>query len=89
MDRQQKAIRAWCKWYSQRLEHSSDYTGYEQDLFEAFGCNTEPFQEGTPSLRAAAARALTVLGEVNAGPDGELLDQAREQLAAALGTNNP
>lgn len=34
----EKAIEAWCRWYSKRLDNGSDYTGYEQDLFEAFGC---------------------------------------------------
>ncbi len=40
-----KAIRAWCNQYSARLDRinngsNEDYTGYEQDLFEAFGCQT-------------------------------------------------
>jgi hypothetical protein len=87
LDKQQRAIQAWCRWYSQRLEHSPDHTGFEQDLFEAFGCSSEPFQEGTPSLRAAAARALTVLSDANVSDD--TLDQARDQLAVALGANKP
>jgi hypothetical protein len=33
-----KAIAAWCRWYSKRLSDGFDYTGYEQDLFEAFYC---------------------------------------------------
>jgi hypothetical protein len=40
-----KAIRAWCNSYSAKLDRinngsNEDYTGYEQDLFEAFGCQT-------------------------------------------------
>jgi hypothetical protein len=42
---QQKAIKAWCISYSKRLDRISqgnqfkeDYSGYEQDLFESFGC---------------------------------------------------
>jgi hypothetical protein len=34
-----KAIRAWCEWYSKRLDSGDPaHSGYEQDLFEAFGC---------------------------------------------------
>jgi hypothetical protein len=42
------ALRAWAKWYSERLNRivdqmgkgarTEDYSGYEQDLFEALGC---------------------------------------------------
>lgn len=46
------AIDLWCSDYSARLDRiiragdksTEDYTGYEQDLFEAFGCSTEPFE---------------------------------------------
>ena len=37
-----KALTAWAKWYSARLDSGSDYTGYEQDLFEALGCEGVP-----------------------------------------------
>lgn len=43
-----KAIKAWCNWYSAKLarigaqmdagQRHEDYSGAEQDLFEAFGC---------------------------------------------------
>lgn len=41
-----KALKAWAIWYSKRLERISkgskeDYTGYEQDLFEALGCTVD------------------------------------------------
>jgi hypothetical protein len=30
---------AWCRWYSARLDSGEPaHAGYEQDLFEAFGC---------------------------------------------------
>ena len=45
------AMTAWAKWYSARLDRINkaktpieDYSGYEQDLFEALGCSTEPFE---------------------------------------------
>jgi hypothetical protein len=39
---QKATLDAWCKWYSARLDRinagaEEDYTGHEQDLFEAFG----------------------------------------------------
>jgi hypothetical protein len=44
----ERALKAWASWYSARLdriakqlergEPHEDYTGYEQDLFEALGC---------------------------------------------------
>lgn len=53
MDEDQlKAIKVWCNWYSAKLdrieavaqEHPmslhEDYSGAEQDLYEAFGCQT-------------------------------------------------
>lgn len=47
-ENQKKALQAWCKWYSSKLDlinggqHPGlDYTGYEQDLFEAFHCATD------------------------------------------------
>ena len=53
-----KALTAWAKWYSARLVRidgqlakggaHEDYSGYEQDLFEALGCSTEPFAEEKP-----------------------------------------
>ncbi len=38
-----KSFKAWANWYSARLERinngsKEDYSGYEQDLFEALGC---------------------------------------------------
>lgn len=42
-----KALAAWARWYSRKLDRianrgcgadSVDYSGYEQDLFEALGC---------------------------------------------------
>jgi hypothetical protein len=44
-----KALSAWAKWYSARLDRinegsKEDLSGYEQDLFEALGCDTEPFE---------------------------------------------
>jgi hypothetical protein len=34
-----RAIEAWCQWYSKRLNSGEpQHSGYEQDLFEAFGC---------------------------------------------------
>ena len=39
-----KALNAWSIWYSERLDRIStegskeDYSGYEQDLFEALHC---------------------------------------------------
>jgi hypothetical protein len=49
-EQQKKAVTAWLGWYSARLDRISDqlekgakdhedYTGYEQDLFEAFHCD--------------------------------------------------
>lgn len=46
------ALRCWAKWYSEKLdriaevqdrggERKEDYSGYEQDLFEALGCKVE------------------------------------------------
>jgi hypothetical protein len=41
---QAKAVKAWCNWYSRKLDriingfNGEGYSGYEQDLFEAFGC---------------------------------------------------
>lgn len=46
-EQQRKALSAWLKSYSARLDriadgnkHNEDYGGSEQDLFEAFGCST-------------------------------------------------
>lgn len=54
-DTQKVAINAWCKWYADRMDNliqlsveelvGDDYSGYEADLFEAFGCTSEPFPE--------------------------------------------
>lgn len=43
----ERALAAWARWYSARLSRinsgsNEDYTGHEQDLFEAIGCSTEP-----------------------------------------------
>lgn len=49
---QKKAMNNWCAWYCERQnslnqlsieELTSDDPGYEQELFEAFGCNYKPF----------------------------------------------
>jgi hypothetical protein len=48
---QAKAVKAWCNWYSAKLDRIGDtvdngkditegYSGAEQDVFEAFGCKT-------------------------------------------------
>jgi hypothetical protein len=42
---QAKAIKAWCNWFSKKVDrinygYNEDYTGYEQDLFDSFGCQT-------------------------------------------------
>lgn len=51
-DERELVIDLWCSDYSARLDRiisagdkaTEDYTGYEQDLFESFGCSTEPFE---------------------------------------------
>ena len=52
----QKALEAWGRWYSQRLDaivnktapKSADYSGYEQDLYDADGFKgvLDPVMEG-------------------------------------------
>ena len=55
--KQAKALKAWLKWYSAKLDRinadlsgrkkpQEDYSGYEQDLFEAFYCDPDPVLEG-------------------------------------------
>ena len=36
--RLRKALDAWAQWYSRKLDAAGSYSGSEQDLFEALGC---------------------------------------------------
>ena len=56
--RLRKALDAWAQWYSRKLDAAGSYSGSEQDLFEALGCEV-------PDIEACAHCNGTGLGAVD------------------------
>ena len=75
-EKQIKALNEWTKWYSAKLDRINDslcgrkkptegYSGYEQDLFEAFGCISGPFDTVEVDDPGPKLRFVTDMGPVD------------------------
>lgn len=50
-----EALKSWAEWYSQKLDSQEPaYSGFEQDLFEALGCSSDP-EIGLPVVNSMAS----------------------------------